>query len=171
MIHRFLPKARFLIVVAVLGLLAATAATYLMGAHLVVDQLDEAFWGNFEKLSQFEVQILQAIDLFLVGSGCLTLAIGMFSLFVRELNLPEPIRVRSFHEVKSMFANFLILSMAVSFLETFSHLESSIKGQQSNGIELLYSGAGTVLVTAALLAFKLYGGENQAGPTQAGADG
>ncbi|MCP9772267.1 hypothetical protein KBY66_06470 [Synechococcus sp. Tobar12-5m-g] len=43
-----------------------------------------------------------------MGSGCLTLAIGMFCLFVRELNLPEPIRVRSFHEGKSMFANFLI---------------------------------------------------------------
>lgn len=105
-----------------------------------------------------------------MGSGCLTLAIGMFCLFVRELNLPEPIRVRSFHEGKSMFANFLILSMAVSFLETFSHLESSIKDQHSNGIELLFAGTGTVLVTAALLAFKIYGGENQVNPAKAGGD-
>lgn len=161
MFQRLLPKARFLIVIAVLGLLAASAATFIMGAHLVVDQLDEAFLGEFQKLGTFEVMILQAIDLFLVGAGCLTLAIGMFSLFVRELPLPEPMRLRSFHEVKSMFANFLILSLAVSFLETFSHLDRSIEAHQSNGIELLFAGAGTALVTAALLGFKTFGGESQ----------
>ncbi|MCP9849998.1 YqhA family protein [Cyanobium sp. Morenito 9A2] len=159
MINRLLLQARYLIVIAVLGLLAASIAFYLMGAHLVVDQLDEAFWGEFKNITGFELQILQAIDMFLVGTGCLALGIGMFSLFVKELPLPEPVRVRSFHEVKSMFANFLILSLAVSFLENLGHLEETVKTNHSNGSEILYAGAGVALVTGALLAFKYFGAE------------
>lgn len=163
MINRLLLQARFLIVIAVLGLLAACIAFYLMGAHLVVDQLDEAFRGEFKNITGFEIRILQAIDLFLVGTGCLALGIGMFSLFVRELPLPAPVRVHSFHEVKSMFANFLILSMAVTFLERLGHLEEAMKTNHSNGSEILYAGAGMALVTAALLAFKTFGAEAAGG--------
>jgi hypothetical protein len=35
-----------------------------------------------------------------VGAGCLILAIGMFSLFVKPLKLPHVMRVESFHSLK-----------------------------------------------------------------------
>lgn len=159
MIHRLLLRARFLIVVAVLGLLAACLALYLMGLQLILQRLDEAFWGKTRELIAFEVSIFQGIDLFLVGTGCLILGIGMFSLFVRPLALPQQMRIQNFHAVKGMFANFLILAMAISFLENLTHMPMAIQSSGSNGSEYLYSGAGMALVTAALLAFKLLGGE------------
>jgi uncharacterized membrane protein YqhA len=131
----------------------------MMGLQLIMQRLDEALWGRTKELVEFEVNIFQGIDLFLVGTGCLILAIGMFSLFVRPLPLPEQMRVQSFHAVKGMFANFLILAMAISFLENLTHMPMAIRASSSNGSEYLYAGAGMALVTAALLAFKQLGGE------------
>ena len=95
----------------------------------------------------------------LVGTGCLTLALGMFSLFVQPLRLPSSFRVGNFHELKGQFANYVILAMAISFLENLTHLPEMIADKNTNGSELFFSGAGMALVTFALLAFKYWGGE------------
>jgi uncharacterized membrane protein YqhA len=105
------------------------------------------------------VESLQGINLLLVGTGCLTLALGMFSLFVQPLKLPTSFRVGNFHELKGQFANYVILAMAISFLENLTHLPEMITDQNSSGSEIFYSGAGMTLVTFALLAFKYWGGE------------
>jgi hypothetical protein len=94
-----------------------------------------------------------------VGAGCLILAIGMFSLFVKPLRLPHVMRVESFHSLKGQFANFVILAMAVSFLESLSNLQALMRDPGSNGSEIFFAGAGMALVTLALLAFKYWGGE------------
>ena len=84
----------------------------------------------------------------------------MFSLFVQPLKLPTSFRVGNFHELKGQFANYVILAMAISFLENLTHLPEMITDQNSSGSELFYSGAGMTLVTFALLAFKYWGGES-----------
>ena len=165
MLYRLLAKARYLTVVPVLGLLAACSSLFVMGGRLILHQLWVAL--NIPKgqltdnpiLPTFEVESLQGINLMLVGTGCLTLALGMFSLFVRPLRLPASFRVGNFHELKGQFANYVILAMAISFLENLTHLPEMIADKNSNGSELFYSGAGMTLVTLALLAFKYWGGE------------
>ncbi|MEB3324911.1 MAG: hypothetical protein VKM17_06190, partial [Cyanobacteriota bacterium] len=73
-------------------------------------------------------------------------------------------RVESFHSLKGQFANFVILAMAVSFLESLSNLQSMIRDPGSNGSEIFFAGAGMALVTLALLAFKYWGGEQHDAP-------
>ena len=173
MLYRLLTKARYLTIVPVLGLLAACFSLFVMGGRLILHQLWVALTipkgqlaGN-PILPTFEVESLQGINLMLVGTGCLTLALGMFSLFVRQLKLPMSFRVGNFHELKGQFANYVILAMAISFLENLTHLPEMITDQNSSGSELLYSGAGVTLVTFALLAFKYWGGErNEAGESE-----
>ena len=166
MFYRLLAKARYLTVVPVLGLLAAYSSLFVMGSRLILHQLWEAL--NIPKgqpltdnplLPTFEVESLQGINLMLVGTGCLTLALGMFSLFVQPLKLPPSFRVGNFHELKGQFANYVILAMAISFLENLTHLPEMIADKNSNGSELFFAGAGMALVTFALLAFKYWGGE------------
>lgn len=167
MLFRLLAKVRYLTVVPVLGLLAACLSLFAMGGRLILHQLWVAL--NIPKgqltdnpiLPTFEVESLQGINLMLVGTGCLTLALGMFSLFVQPLRLPASFRVGNFHELKGHFANYVILAMAISFLENLTHLPEMIADKNSSGSELFYSGAGMALVTIALLAFKYWGGEHK----------
>lgn len=162
--HTLLLPARLLMVAPVFGLFGASVALFAKGLRLVLEQLDDAFMASasHHDLTSFEVNVLEGINLLLVGAGCLTLAIGMFSLFIRPLNLPSAMRVESFHSLKGQFANFVILAMAVSFLESLSNLPSLIRDPGSNGSEILFAGAGMALVTLALLAFKFWGGEKPA---------
>jgi len=90
MLYRLLARARYLTVVPVLGLLAACSSLFVMGGRLILHQLWVAV--NIPKgqltdnpiLPTFEVESLQGINLMLVGTGCLTLALGMFSLSTAE---------------------------------------------------------------------------------------
>ncbi|MEB3157569.1 MAG: YqhA family protein [Cyanobacteriota bacterium] len=166
MFTKLLISARLLLVIPVVGLLGASLALFAKGLRLVFERLDDALLTSTigEDLSPFEVSVLEGINLLLVGAGCLILAIGMFSLFVKPLKLPPVMRVESFHHLKGQFANFVILAMAVTFLESLSNLQVMMHDPKSNGSEIFYAGAGMALVTLALLAFKYWGGESHPSP-------
>ena len=161
MLKKFLLSARLLLVVPVFGLLAASVALFAKGLRLVLEQLDNALLAPAEghDLPSFEVSVLEGINLLLVGAGCLVLALGMFSLFIKPLPLPSAMRAESFHSLKGQFANFVIIAMAVSFLESLSNLQGMMRDPNSSGSEIFFAGAGMAVVTLALLAFKYWGGE------------
>lgn len=161
MLQRLLVRARYLTLVPVLALLASCLALFIRGSRLILEQLRVALFGSSDlvHLSRFEVDLLEGIDLLLVGTGCLALAIGMFSLFISELKLPQTLSFRNFHEVKGMFANFIILAMAIAFLEQLNSFQQQDSSFRSSGAEIFFSGAGMAVVTLALLAFKYWGGE------------
>ncbi|KEF41742.1 MAG: hypothetical protein ER33_09835 [Cyanobium sp. CACIAM 14] len=165
MLHRLLLRARYLTLVPILGLLVSCLALFIRGSRLILEQLQMALAGStgVEHLNRFEVELLEGIDLLLVGTGCLALAIGMFSLFISELKLPKTLSFRNFHEVKGLFANFIILAMAIAFLEQLNSFQQPESVLRSSGAEIFFSGAGMAVVTLALLAFKNWGGE-PAGP-------
>ena len=167
MLHRLLVRARYLTIVPVLALLASCLALFVRGSRLIAEQLRVALIGdpNLGHLNDFEVQLLEGIDLVLVGTGCLALAIGMFSLFISELKLPKTLSFRNFHEVKGMFANFIILAMSISFLEQFNSFQAGGPSHALSGIDIFLSGAGMAVVTLALLALKYSGGERCNPPT------
>jgi uncharacterized membrane protein YqhA len=161
MLKKLLFSARLLLVAPVLGLLTASVALFAKGLRLVFEQLDNALLAPAEghDLPSFEVSVLEGINLLLVGAGCLTLALGMFSLFIKPLPLPSAMRAESFHSLKGQFANFVIIAMAVSFLESLSNLQGLMHDPNSSGSEIFFAGAGMAVVTLALLAFKYWGGE------------
>ncbi len=161
MLHRLLVRARYLTIIPVLALLASCLALFVRGSRLIAEQLRVALVGDPDlvHLNRFEVELLEGIDLLLVGTGCLALAIGMFSLFISELKLPKTLSFRNFHEVKGMFANFIILAMAIAFLEQFNSTQQEDSMLRAGGGDIFFAGAGMAVVTLALLAFKYWGGE------------
>lgn len=172
MLKKFLLSARLLLVAPVFGLLGASITLFAKGLRLVFEQLDNAVFSSAEghDLPSFEVSVLEGINLLLVGAGCLVLALGMFSLFLQPLPLPRAMRAENFHSLKGQFANFVIIAMAVSFLESLSNLNGMIRDPSTNGSEIFFAGAGMAVVTFALLAFKYWGGEPpvQAAPPDLG---
>jgi hypothetical protein len=101
-----------------------------------VEQLRVALVGSSDlvHLNRFEVDLLEGIDLLLVGTGCLVLAIGMF-------------------------ANVIILAMAIAFLEQLYSFQHQDPFFRASSEEIFFPGASMAVVTLALLAFKTGGGE------------
>ncbi len=75
MLQRLLVRARYLTLVPVLALLASCLALFIRGSRLILEQLRVALVGSSDlmHLNRFEVDLLEGIDLLLVGTGCLAL--------------------------------------------------------------------------------------------------
>jgi uncharacterized membrane protein YqhA len=99
----------------VCGLLAiAMAASPLWG--ILIEVID----GGVSVEEEF--QLIGTVDLFLLGIGVLIIAAGIVNLTIRRISLPRGMQFADLHQLKSMFASFLILVMAITYLESLALL-------------------------------------------------
>lgn len=99
----------------VCGLLAiAMAASRLWG--ILIEVIDGGV--SVEE----ELQLIGTVDLFLLGIGVLIIAAGIVNLTIRRISLPRGMQFADLHQLKSMFASFLILVMAITYLESLALL-------------------------------------------------
>lgn len=94
------------------------------------------------------VRLIELMDKFLVATGLYIFAVGLYDLFLGELNLPNWLDVHNLHDIKSRIISILVLVMAIVFVE---HLLQWEKPQ-----ETLAFGAAIALVSLALLAFNRF---------------
>ena len=97
----------------------------------------------------FSVDLVALMDKFLLASALLLFAVGLYELFIGELNVPAWLEIRNLHDLKTRLASVVILVMAVTFLE---HL---IEWTDPKG--LLYFAGAIALVSASLIAFAQFG--------------
>lgn len=71
-----------------------------------------------------------------------------------RISLPRGMQFADLHQLKSMFASFLILVMAITYLESLASLQSLERSTASNPIALLYGGLGFLAVTGGLILFQ-----------------
>lgn len=90
------------------------------------------------------VKLFEAIDVILIGTVLLLIGLGLWELFIGDLDLPPSLTVASFEELKAKIATTLLLVLVVRFLE------SLVSGPGST--ELLELGIAVTLVGALLLA-------------------
>ncbi len=101
-----------------------------------------------------ELHLIGTVDLFLLGIGVLIIAAGIVNLAIRRISLPRGMQFADLHQLKSMFASFLILVMAITYLESLASLQSLERTKSSNPIALLYGGLGFLAVTGGLILFQ-----------------
>lgn len=132
---------------ALCGLLAIA-----MAIHRLVSILYQLGSGN-TSIEQ-ELTLIGTVDLFLLGIGILIIAAGIVNLAIQRISLPRGMQFNDLHQLKSMFASFLILVMAITYLESLASLHSLERTTSSNPIALLYGGLGFLAVTAGLILFQ-----------------
>ncbi|MEB3310846.1 MAG: YqhA family protein [Snowella sp.] len=66
-------------------------------------------------LEKVEFHFVEVIERFLTAIALLILGMGLYELFIQPLNLPQPLKVNSFHELKSNLGNIILLNMVVIF--------------------------------------------------------
>lgn len=143
-----LEKSIYLVLIAVVCSLAASAAAFVWGAvktagvvwHLMTNLGHDPSAG---------ISLIALMDTFLIATALLLFAVGLYELFIREIALPAWLVIRNLHDLKVKLSSVIILVMGVTFLE---HLVEWKDAQDT-----LLLGLAVAVVSAVLIAFSRFG--------------
>lgn len=114
--QRLFNRARYLVLVAVLGLSVTMIAAFIWAlaksGKLIVDLLDGG-WQDDSKV----VDLLEVIDAYLLAVVLLIVVVGLFELFVGTLDVPDWLHARSLEQLKKSIIDVLILFLGVKGVE------------------------------------------------------
>lgn len=146
----FLEKSKYLSVIGVVSLLLASAAAFAWGAiktwHTLALIIQSVGKDEF-----IPVALIELVDSFLIATALLIFSIGLFELFIHDLDLPAWIEVHNLHELKGKLSGVIVLVMVVKFLE---HLV-----EWKDAMDSLYFAIAVAVVSGALIALNHFGGK------------
>lgn len=138
----------FLKIIATIGVVAIIALAIAIEVYAISD-IYHALINIASGYSEEDTIIqdcLKSLDLVLLGVIFFTVAMGLFELYVAKIkNLPSWLVIETLDDLKSLLIKMVIFVMAISFTGKVV--------TYSEGIEILYLGAGFSLVTLALTYF------------------
>ena len=141
--------SRYLVLIAVIGLLVGAVATLLFGGALSVTMVTEAFrHGQFdaEGARQFSSEMIELIDIFLLGTVLLITSVGLYQLFIDPtIKLPGWLSVTNLEQLKVNLVAVIIVMLTVLFL-------GAAASDFESGFDLLTYGGGIALVILAVSA-------------------
>ena len=152
-------STRYLIWIAVISLLFATFAVFIYGLISTVLVVYQAFFvhGHFgaEGARTLSVELIEMIDLFLLGTILFITAVGLQELFVdpglKDI-LPEWMSVASLDQLKYNLLAVIVVMLAVLFLGQAAAVEL---GEAVNIFD--FGAAVALVIAAAAVAVYLFG--------------
>jgi uncharacterized membrane protein YqhA len=140
---------RYLIWIAVIALLFATLAVFVYGlistVTVVIEIFSEGMFGA-EGARALSVELIEMIDLFLLGTILLITAVGLQELFVDpglEEVIPEWMSVASIDQLKFNLLAVIVVMLTVLFLGVVASYELS------EGVSIMDYGVAVALVILA----------------------
>lgn len=146
----FLAYCRYLLIIPVIGCILLTTGVVIMGTGRIITASAE-LWQKSDfsaKASKtMATEVIEIIDLFLVGTVAYIAAIGLYKLFIDdgEIKMPIKLKIESLNDLENKIIGVLIAALAVAFLGQAAG--------STNLTETLYYGGGIALVIAALTFF------------------
>lgn len=120
MLAALLNRSRYLVIIAVLGSLAAAAALFAYGAaetFSVISHTIAKMDISSKGAKQLALSFIEIVDLFLLGTVLLMIALGLYELFIdNKLKLPEWLQIRTFDDLKNKLVGVVLVVLAVLFL-------------------------------------------------------
>jgi len=149
MLRPVLNASRYLVVAAVLGSLVAALALFAYGLAetfvVVTDTIAKADVSS-KGAKALALAFIEIVDLFLLGTVFLMIALGLYELFIDEnLALPKWLSFTSFDDLKNKLVGVVVVVLSVLFL-------GAVVGWDGSR-DLLGFGAAVALVIAALTYF------------------
>lgn len=150
---KILESSRFLVLIPVAFSIFAAAAAYIWGGVITVKTVYHIFHSiGADESFEAKVELIAIMDTFLIATALLIFAVGMYELFVQELEFPEWLKIHDLHSLKAKLGSVIVLLLAVTFLEHLAKWE--------NGWETFLFGLAITLVSGALIAFGHFGGKD-----------
>lgn len=143
-----LEKSRYLAIIGIVSLLVAALAAFGWGTLKTV----HAVMLVIESLGTdvaITIEFIEIVDSFLIATAILIFAVGLYELFIGDLDLPEWIAAHNLYELKAKLSSMVVLVMAVKFLEKLADYK--------NAADLLQVGLSVAAVSAVLIAFGYFG--------------
>ena len=147
--NRFLSLSRFMIILAVLGSVVASFTVLIYGlaelVQLVIATVQAAEVSR-SGAKALALELIEIIDLFLLGTVFLIIGVGLYELFIdQNVRLPEWLEIRTLDDLKNKLIGVVIVVLGVLFLGQVV----SWDGER----DLLGYGAAIALVIGALTYF------------------
>jgi uncharacterized membrane protein YqhA len=147
---RFLLGTRYLILIPILGLGIAAAFFFVFGGISLIQLLFELVIHSFThegaEVSQGVIifEVVEYVHTFLVGTVLYITAMGLFQLFIREVDFPKWLKIDSTEELETNLIGVTVVVLAVNFMGAMFAGDTT---------DLLPYGAGIALPIAALGVF------------------
>jgi uncharacterized membrane protein YqhA len=144
---RVFEYVRYVVFIAVVGLLLAGIAALLFGGVMTVSIILENFRRaefNVDAARLLSTDLIELIDLYLLGTVLLITSIGLYQLFINpHIVLPEWLSVTNLEQLKFNLLAVIVVMLAILFLSAAASAPPEHTG-------FLAYGAAVALVLAAI---------------------
>jgi uncharacterized membrane protein YqhA len=144
-------RSRFVVLLAVLAVLASAISLFLIAAWSTVISAVDAF----ADLARGEpgatdptVRFFKIVTLTLKAVAFYVIGIGLYELFIGRLRFPTAIHVDSLSDLEGKVVSLIIVILSTTFLERFTEWRGPL--------QTLQFGVATAAVVAALVLFQMY---------------
>jgi uncharacterized membrane protein YqhA len=156
-------NCRFLVLLAVLGSLFAAVMMFLKGAIELIQAANAFlptlthFQINHSDDKEVIVSVIPAIDYFLFATVLLMFSMGIYELFISEIDpafirrnaqRPNWLNVKTLDDLKSQIGKVVMMILIVNFFQQAFNIS------YSSPMDLLYLGAAILLVAVSLFVTK-----------------
>jgi uncharacterized membrane protein YqhA len=115
-LSKVLGPARYIAIIAVIGLLITSVATFGWSIARTVLFVDDLFQGKWRSDDQV-VSLLKTIDTYLLALVQFIIVIGLYELFIGELDVPQWLKIDSLDDLKKSIIDILVIFVAVKGIE------------------------------------------------------
>ena len=143
MMAKFLESCKYLVLVAVVSLMVAAAATFGWGAFKTFGFIVSLAGAGQDALTI--IQLLDVMDTFMIGTVIYIFSIGLYELFVGPLKLPDWLVIKDLGALKAKLSDVIVLFIAIKFIEKFLNAKDAQ--------DIVYYAVAMAIVSAVLIAF------------------
>ncbi len=140
---RLMGNLRYVVIVAVVGIALQAIATFgwavWITGDFVYDLLSSSAWQQDDTV----VELLQVLDLYLIGTVLIITAVGLYELFIGDVPLPEWLVIRNLSDLKTKIVEVIVLVIGIKFVEKLVTVKDPI--------DVLWYGLGSAAVMAVLI--------------------
>jgi uncharacterized membrane protein YqhA len=134
--------SKYLTLIPSLALVVGAVAMMGYGVYGTGRAIIEMLQGS---LASPTVRFIELIDTFLVAVSLYVFAVGIYELFIGDLDVPDWLVIKHLHDLKQILGSLVILIMAIKFLTKL------VEAKDTQA--LLFTGIAVAVVSAALIAF------------------
>jgi uncharacterized membrane protein YqhA len=132
---------RYLVIVV--GIAIQAVATFGWGVWITVDFVYDLVTTSAWQQETTIVELLQVLDVYLIGTVLVITAIGLYELFIAEVQLPAWLVIRNLSDLKTKIVEVVVLVIGIKFVEKLVTTKEPI--------DVLWYGLGSAAVMAVLI--------------------
>jgi len=159
-VKRLLSLSRYIVLIPVISsLIGATVLMIYGGIQTIIESVHTAeliLEGSDKGIKKESIAFIELVDVFLLATVLYIIGVGLYELFIGELDLPAWLVIKTLDDLKVKLINIVVTVLAVLFL---GHVVS-----WDGGTDLLRLGAGIALIIGALTLFLWQQGKSKAQP-------